>query len=292
MREQEERQPLIDASELSGKRGSLATPPGTVVRTRSTGPRARAPVDGAERGPPEKLEYLFVGKLMLLPLFVASTLIAASLLLAHGKRPYNHGYFSSDEVFYGIAGLLLLGSCGFCAVALAFWIVIKITFLVDAERLTIVKRGIWRRSTLVFLRSELSLHYIRSHYVVKSAWLRLVVREGGRYYVVASWKGSGDQQARFFDLFARLQDAVAPTTAPIGDEIVSATEVTHIRPFASRLQTLAALRSSAQTPGALPLPDMLTCVSSASCAETLPLTDTDVFTKHFAVNKDAGMPPT
>ena len=50
------------------------------------------------------MEYLFTGKLTLFPLTILFLGVGAGVLLLQGNKPYLHGYFESNEVYYGITG--------------------------------------------------------------------------------------------------------------------------------------------------------------------------------------------
>jgi hypothetical protein len=73
-----------------------------------------------------------------------------------------------------------------------------------------------------------------------------VVRDRDTFYLLYSWKGSGNQRDRFFALLHRLNGVLATYKADdrlrllATAEIISQDEVTFACPFAARLNALAA----------------------------------------------------
>ena len=251
-----------------------------------------SPLLGGEPGSEEEetieLKYTFTGKLTLFPLFLICMFVAAATLLTRGTRPYNAGYFTSSEVWFGIAGVATFVAGIGCLVAIAAFVVFRITLRVTPHSLVVVKSGVFRSSRLVFDRSDLSLHYLRTHYTDDAAWIKLVVRENETYYILASWKGAGDQKARFFELFAALSTALRTAPGPLPSpggrdtELISRNESTLITPFASRLRSLAAASAPLRRET-----DMFTSASSATCIQDLPfVVDCDRFTRQFIPKPD------
>ncbi|KNC52536.1 uncharacterized protein AMSG_08103 [Thecamonas trahens ATCC 50062] len=257
-------------------------------------PLLRAGAGGDDRGGDGDavvIKYTFTGKLTLFPLFVILMFAATGLLLTRGTRPYNAGYFTSSEVYYGLAGLAMFITSLWCVLAIALWVVFRVTVAITHESMTVTKSGVFRSASLSFDRNDLSLHYFRTHYLESSAWLKLVVREGERYYVLLSWKGAGDQKARFMEFFNSLQRVLATDGGPLPAhdgrdvELISRDEMTFITPFAARLRALqashAALRGGSS---------MLTSAANTTCLEDLSFFNGDRFTRHFVVNKATGEP--
>jgi hypothetical protein len=129
--------------------------------------------------------------------------------------------------------------------------VLRIYISIDGDFIEIRKRGLLRRVTHRFVTARSSFHFFRTHYDDDKAWLTLVVRENDVFYLLYSWKGSGNQRDRFFDLLARLK-AVLATYQPnsglvakhsqrvLASEIISKEEVIVSCPFAARLDAIGA----------------------------------------------------
>jgi hypothetical protein len=213
----------------------------------------------------KSISYVFTGKLSILPLVILFLATGAGSLLAFGDKPYNAGYFTSTEVYYGIAGVVLSVVCLGLIVIVLVWLVVKISiqFTPHNDRLILRKRGVFRSSVMEFVLSESTLHYCRSHFSDDQCWLALVVKERAQYHKIMSWKGRGNQRDRFMRLFQHLQQELIRAQSiqqqmqqrrrfglgvmmPGGimywskeaAEIVSKEEATLIAPFTPRLRAL------------------------------------------------------
>lgn len=134
----------------------------------------------------------------------------------------------------------------------------RIYISIDGDFIEIRKRGLLRKVTHRFVTARSSFHFYRTHYDDEKAWLTLVVRENDVFYLLYSWKGSGNQRDRFFDLLARLK-AVLATYQPnsglvakhsqrvLASEIISKEEVIVSCPFAARLDAIGARFSSSES---------------------------------------------
>lgn len=218
--------------------------------------------------PPEReksISYVFTGKLSILPLVILFLATGAGSLLAFGSKPYSDGYFTSTELYYGIAGVVLSVVCIALIVIVLVWLVVKVTVSFSAlgDRLVVSKRGVFRSARMEFVLSESTLHYSRSHFSDDQCWLALVIKEKAQYHKIMSWKGRGNQRERFMRLFHHLQQELIRAqsvqqhlqqqrryglgvTLPGGimywskeaAEIVSKEEATLMAPFTPRLKSL------------------------------------------------------
>lgn len=135
------------------------------------------------------LNYVFTGKLTLFPLFILLLAVGSASLLLFGDKSYFDGYFQSNEVYYGIAGIVLLVVSTTLLIFLLLWLVVKITFTYTPTMFVVTKRGIIRSSRLEFKLSQSSLLYFRTHFNDDQSWLQLVVKEGDQYYKIFSLRG-------------------------------------------------------------------------------------------------------
>ncbi|KAL6050887.1 hypothetical protein QOT17_019539 [Balamuthia mandrillaris] len=233
--------------------------------------------------------YQFTGKLALFPLTILFLAVGAGFLLNYGKKPYLHGYFHSQEMYYGIAGLTLaILALGFCF-ALMLKVVLKVSFTINTEAFVVHKHGVLRSSTLEFATSNTSLHYFRTHFSENQAWLQLVVKEGNQFYQIFSWKGNGNQRERFLKLFVTLQKELMKwqartQTAKIKNwtstEIVSKKEVNLISPFRHRLKILLGDLQERKSAKFLQARS-----DTALCIEDIPVINYDHFLRHFSCKK-------
>lgn len=135
------------------------------------------------------LNYVFTGKLTLFPLFILLLAVGSASLLLFGDKSYFDGYFQSNEVYYGIAGIVLLVVSTTLLIFLLLWLVVKITFTYTPTMFVITKRGIIRSSRIEFKLSQCSLLYFRTHFNDDQSWLQLVVKEGDQYYKIFGLRG-------------------------------------------------------------------------------------------------------
>jgi len=130
------------------------------------------------------LNYVCTGKLTLFPTIIIFLSFGAGYLLLYGNKGYDSGYFQSDEIYYGIAGAVLLLLAVTLLLGLVVWLVLRVSFIVTPTKLKIVKTGLLRSSTLEFDILAVSLHYFRTHFIEGRSWLQLVVRENDQFYQV------------------------------------------------------------------------------------------------------------
>lgn len=161
-------------------------------------------------------------------------------------------FFTSDDLSYGLTGLILSIICAIMLIFFLFWHVIRITFAFDAQegKFTVCKHGIFRKSILEFDMADISFHYFRTHFAENKRWLQFVVREGEIYFQIYSWRGKGSQTETFLNLFSQLQyhlersqeQMLMPIhpSSKYPTEIVSKDEFTLIGPFTSRLKGFVA----------------------------------------------------
>lgn len=162
------------------------------------------------------------------------------------------GFFASDDLSYGLVGLILSIICAIMLIFFLFWHVIRMSFIFDAQegKFTVCKHGIFRKAVLEFDMSDISFHYFRTHFAENKRWLQFVVREGEVYFQLYSWRGKGSQTDTFLNLFSNLQyhleRAQEQMLMPIHPsskyptEIVSKDEFTLIGPFTARLKGFVA----------------------------------------------------
>jgi hypothetical protein len=238
------------------------------------------------------LKYVFIGKLTLLPLIILLLTVGAVSLLLYGDKSYFDGYFQSNEVYYGVAGIILSLLALSLVIFLCFWIVVKISFVFTPHLFVITKRGIFRSSSLEFRLDpqQTSLHYFRSHFAEKKCWLQLIVREGDKYYAIFSSRGKGNQRDRFLTLFTTLKEELKRwqlrfysntfATRLLPDEIVSKEEFMLISPFTARLKLLSEQRRTHDVEVLLRTRPL--------CIEDLNVISFDSFFLHFKYNKYVG----
>jgi hypothetical protein len=235
------------------------------------------------------LKYVFIGKLTLFPLIILLLTVGSASLLLYGDKSYFDGYFQSNEVYYGIAGILLSLVAITLLIFLLFFLVIKISFVFTPDMFVIQKRGILRSARLEFPLDpqRTSLHYFRTHFAEEQCWLQLVVRENNDYFLIFSSRGKGNQKERFLELFTSLQEELARYQArmyppllssrALPSEIVSKQEFMLIGPFTARLRLLSEQRrthDSETLSRARPL-----------CIEDLRVISFDSFFHHFTRSK-------
>jgi len=244
----------------------------------------RRPHRGTELEASATVEYLFTGKMTLFPLTVVCLGLASGVLLLQGNKPYLHGYFGSNEMYFGLAGVILAIFAVALFVALMLVIVLKISFTFTTDLLVIKKHGVFRSSKLEFVLGRTTLHYFRTHFSESQAWLQLVVKEDNLYHQIFSWKGEGNQKDRFFKLFATLQKDLAKwqSYAPIQPkedftytEIVTQKELNLISPFTQRLQVLSSTQKT----------NTFFQSQAALCIEGIPVVNYDKFFSHFRSNR-------
>jgi hypothetical protein len=105
---------------------------------------------------PPQISYWFFGKIALFPiimLFLAAGAIALFIFRRHlsdeASEPGStglSGYLTSEDLSYGLAGLVLSIICAIMLIFFLFWHVIRISFTFDAQegKFTVSKRGIFR----------------------------------------------------------------------------------------------------------------------------------------------------
>jgi hypothetical protein len=268
------------------------TPIQSQVEGRTTSSPTTAKPFRSQRRHEKTLQYVFIGKLTLFPLIILLLAVGAASLLLYGDKSYFDGYFQSNEVYSGIAGVVLSLVAITLLVFLLWWIVIKISFVFTPHMFVIKKRGIFRSSCLEFSLDpqQTSLHYFRTHFAEEQCWLQLVVREGNKYYLIFSSRGKGNQKERFFKLFVSLQEELrrwqlrayphslsSRSLRPLPAEIVSKQEFMLIGPFTARLKLLSEQRRTQDT-------ETLSRTRPL-CIEDLHVISFDSFFYHFTYHK-------
>jgi len=232
------------------------------------------------------------GKLTLFPAIIIFLGFGAGYLLLYGNKTYDGGYFESDEIYYGIAGAILLLLAVSLLLSLVVWLVLRVSFIITPTQLKVVKSGLLRSSTLEFDISCASLHYFRTHFIEGRSWLQLVVREHDQFYQVFSWKGEGKQKERFTRLFGSLNSLVKAeqkkfnTKKPSkrNSEIISTKERNLIGPFNDRLKRLTGTSSALfQDRNAHLSGDDIE--EQPLCIEDIHVVSFDSFFDHFKNNK-------
>jgi hypothetical protein len=226
------------------------------------------------------INYTFMGKLTLIPVGVLFFGSGMGFLVFHSFS-YDSRSWTLPPVPYLVAGLATVAVAVAFMLAMSFWLVLKINVSIDGDFITVRKRGLFRRVTHRFATSRSSFLYYRTHYDDSKAWLTLVVRENDVFYLLYSWKGSGNQRDRFFDLLTRLK-AVLATYQPssrlaanrnqrvLASEIISKDEVIVSCPFAARLGAIADTDSPGQA-----------ALFSPICIDDVESVDCDKFFNHF-----------
>jgi hypothetical protein len=102
--------------------------------------------------------------------------------------------------------------------------VLRIYISIDGDFIEIRKRGLLRRVTHRFVTARSSFHFFRTHYDDDKAWLTLVVRENDVFYLLYSWKGSGNQRDRFL-ICSRASRPCSPPISPIAASLPSTVNV-------------------------------------------------------------------
>jgi len=102
------------------------------------------------------ISYWFLGKIALFPIIMVFLAAGAVSLLTFktglasdpppNTGPGLTGFFSSNDLSYGLVGLILSILCAILLIFFLFWSVIRITFIFDAQdaKFTVLKRGIFR----------------------------------------------------------------------------------------------------------------------------------------------------
>jgi hypothetical protein len=246
------------------------------------------------------LNYVFTGKLTLFPLFILLLAVGSASLLLFGDKSYFDGYFQSNEVYYGIAGIVLLVVSTTLLIFLLLWLVVKITFTYTPTMFVVTKRGIIRSARLEFKLSQSSLLYFRTHFSDDQSWLQLVVKEGDQYYKIFSLRGKGNQKERFSKLFRSLQEElyrwqskyyknqnIARDSRLNTREIVSKDEFTLVDPFTARLKALTEQRREDQDDTTMHYEyraiDRMR--NRPLCIEDIPVVSYDSFFQHFTHQK-------
>ena len=266
------------------------------------------------------LNYVFTGKLTLFPLFILLLAVGSASLLLFGDKSYFDGYFQSNEVYYGIAGIVLLVVSTTLLIFLLLWLVVKITFTYTPTMFVVTKRGIIRSARLEFKLSQSSLLYFRTHFNDDQSWLQLVVKEGDQYYKIFSLRGKvrlllsstpctqiiilkknqGNQKERFSKLFRSLQEElyrwqskyyknqnIARDSRLNTREIVSKDEFTLVDPFTARLKALTEQRREDQddTTMLYEYRAIDRMRNRPLCIEDIPVVSYDSFFQHFTHQK-------
>eukprot|EP00762_Andalucia_godoyi_P001695 ANDGO_07184.mRNA.1 hypothetical protein AMSG_08103 len=135
-------------------------------------------------------------------------MIGALGLLRYGHKSYATGYFQTNEFYFGLAGLSVLILALVLVILFVFFAVIRIRFTITPSEIRVRKSGLFRKCELVFSTANSVLFYYRSHFVEDRSWLTLTIAEDNVYYLLLSWKGTGNQRARFFEFMHRVNDAV------------------------------------------------------------------------------------
>lgn len=247
-------------------------------------PRARVHQRVARRA--KHINYTFMGKLTLIPVGVLFFGSGMGFLVFHSFS-YSSKVWTLPPVPYLVAGLVTVGVAVAFMLAMSFWLVLKIYISIDGDHITVRKRGLFRRVTHRFVTARSSFLYYRTHYDDSKAWLTLVVRENDTFYLLYSWKGSGNQRDRFFDLLTRLKAVLAtyqPSSSSIGganrsqrvlaSEIISKDEVIVSCPFAARLGAIGGALADADAAG-------LAAPFSPICVDDIHVVDCDKFFAHF-----------
>ena len=103
-----------------------------------------------------QISYWFLGKIALFPvimMFLAGGAVALlTLKTAVGTDqppptgPGLTGFFASDDLSYGLVGLILSIICAIMLIFFLFWHVIRMSFIFDAQegKFTVCKHGIFR----------------------------------------------------------------------------------------------------------------------------------------------------
>lgn len=237
------------------------------------------------------LSYVFTGKLTLFPVVIIFLGFGAGYLLFYGNKSYTGGYFQSNELYYGIAGLIVSLVALLLFFTLSMWMVLRVSFVVTPTTFRVLKSGILRSSNLEFDVRRCSLHYFRTHYNEDRSWLQLCVKEGSQYYQIFSWKGKGKQKERFLELFKTLRREIRSIQGnkyrhdTSSHVIVSRAEFTLIGPFTARYKQLVQSEKSADVVSPL-------CIEVNSCFcvvslifQDIPSFSYDSFFNHFAHNK-------
>eukprot|EP01125_Pyxidicula_operculata_P002398 TRINITY_DN12276_c0_g1_i1.p1 TRINITY_DN12276_c0_g1~~TRINITY_DN12276_c0_g1_i1.p1 ORF type:complete len:267 (+),score=31.37 TRINITY_DN12276_c0_g1_i1:20-820(+) len=222
------------------------------------------------------MNYVCTGKLTLFPTIIIFLGFGAGILLLHGDKSYTSGYFESTEVYYGIAGVILLILVVILLASMIIWMVLRVTFIITPTQFKIIKTGILRTSVLEFDVKNVSVHYFRTHFIEERSWLQLVIREYDQYYQIFSWKGKGKQKERFKKLFNSLKREIKKvqgksTVQGVNYEIVSNKERNLIGPFSDRLKQLFGSSDNQQ--------------ERPICIEEIPVISYDSFFNHLKTNK-------
>jgi len=227
--------------------------------------------------PIKVMSYVCAGKLTLFPVMVVFLGMGSGYLLFYGDKGYDSGYFTSGELWYGLAGAIVSLLSLALFINLVIWLVLRITFTFSPTHFRVLKTGLLRSSRLEFNCKTSSLHYFRTHFSQDRCWLSLVVREEDKFYQIFSWKGQGNQEKRFLKLFKALKAELRhiqrkygnSPTSKLRSEILSKEEVTLIRPF-SRLRGFDGGGGGKRMP---------------VCVEDISVTSFDDFFNHFNYTK-------
>lgn len=153
-----------------------------------------------------EVSILFTAKVILFPIIIIFLLASSiSLIVA---ADFNNPNNQFTKTIYSLLFSLILGLlCLIISTFFLFWIIIRITFKFDVfnRKLIIIKRGVFRTSTLEFNLMKSFIVYMRTHFSEEKRWLQLVVKEDDIYYKIYSWRGRRTQEKTFFQMLDKLQ---------------------------------------------------------------------------------------